>query len=380
MSGFENLYELLDVPENAGSEDIEAAIQAQRRIWIKRQNSADPAKQIEAQTRVTMLDRATKTLLKEAARSSYDRELAQERATMAARKPAYSGGETSASVPVGNGPTAAEWIKRAFDYYRDGAGPNVVKQALDEAQKLDRSDPDGWMLRGVVQQQLGNATQAEVSYREALTRDPQHVEALIFLSGMESERGQHNRARERAMEATRIAPNDLRTHVNLGEVFINADQPGEAIRYLKPVVAAHQEEPAIQQTYARAVYHDTLEQLTLSENGRHFTSMAQVKYAKEHLPAALLAAKGHEGLETAIEKLLLSARKAARISVVNFRRHWWKLLLFYLVFMPVLNDAMSFIFTAGLFAALCVRRNTYLHAKYFKFRAGRGINVKWGIK
>lgn len=380
MAQVEDFYDFLEVRDDASAADIEAVIQAQRKIWIKRQNSADAAKQIEAQTRVTMLDRAAKTLLKDSARSDYDKELALARAA-SARQPAYTetrgGGE--APPPPNTGPTGAELVQRAFEFYHDGAGPNVVLQTLDQAKRLVRPTSNVWLLRGFMQEQLKQTTQAEISYREALALDPENVQALINLSIMESHRGQHDRARERAMEATRLAPEDLNAQANLGWAFLNADQPEEALRYLKPVAEAHPEAKELQQILARAIYRDTLAHMTLSGESRFFTSQAQVKYAKEHLPAALLAAAGNTDLEETIGRTLMAARKAARPKVVNFRRHWWKLLLIYIIVSVVADGFVVLVVMCAIFAALCVRTNTRLTTKELA-NSRYGSSVKWGIK
>lgn len=65
-------YELLDVRRSATPEMIRAAITAQRRVWVRRQSSPDPARRTEAEQRVRDIDAAERTLLDPERRRAYD--------------------------------------------------------------------------------------------------------------------------------------------------------------------------------------------------------------------------------------------------------------------------------------------------------------------
>ncbi|HEY6737500.1 MAG TPA: DnaJ domain-containing protein, partial [Actinopolymorphaceae bacterium] len=69
-------YDLLELPTSASEDDIRAAIRQQRRLWVRRQSSPDPARRSEAEQRVRDLDQAERTLLDPTARAEYDRTLA----------------------------------------------------------------------------------------------------------------------------------------------------------------------------------------------------------------------------------------------------------------------------------------------------------------
>jgi tetratricopeptide (TPR) repeat protein len=65
-------YELLSVSRSATSEQIRAAITAQRRIWVRRQSSPDLERRAEAEQRVRDIDAAERTLLNADRRQEYD--------------------------------------------------------------------------------------------------------------------------------------------------------------------------------------------------------------------------------------------------------------------------------------------------------------------
>ncbi|MET9021682.1 tetratricopeptide repeat protein [Actinopolymorpha sp. NPDC004070] len=86
-------YDILEVAPGASTEQIRAAITAQRRVWVRRQSSPDPERRAYAEQRVRDVDAAEKALLNPAARSAYDEKLA--RARQAATSGSGSGGQGS---------------------------------------------------------------------------------------------------------------------------------------------------------------------------------------------------------------------------------------------------------------------------------------------
>ena len=75
ITHFVNLYEILQIPPTPQPTSQVRGHQ-QRRQWVKRQRSSDPARRTEAETRVREIDQAEKALLNPDTRATFDRDLA----------------------------------------------------------------------------------------------------------------------------------------------------------------------------------------------------------------------------------------------------------------------------------------------------------------
>ena len=87
---------------------------------------------------------------------------------------------------------------------------------------------------GVSLEQLERPSEAQVSYRRALSARPDFVEAHINLGALYARAGKLDEAAEHERAALRLAPDDPLAHANLGNVLLEQGQLGEAaVHYLR---------------------------------------------------------------------------------------------------------------------------------------------------
>ena len=70
------LYSLIGLAEGASEAEIRRVLAAERRTWVPRQNSNEPARRLQAEDRIRLLDNIEHTLLNASHRRVYDKSLA----------------------------------------------------------------------------------------------------------------------------------------------------------------------------------------------------------------------------------------------------------------------------------------------------------------
>ncbi|HZC26939.1 MAG TPA: tetratricopeptide repeat protein [Actinopolymorphaceae bacterium] len=114
----DDYYELLEVGAGATGEEIRAAITRQRRIWVRRQSSPDPARRVLAEQRVRDVDAAEKTLLDPGARRVYDEQRGRTQRQEPVGGPPTAGRNASQPAPAGE--DLSEHLERGEDYLDQG--------------------------------------------------------------------------------------------------------------------------------------------------------------------------------------------------------------------------------------------------------------------
>lgn len=130
----------------------------------------------------------------------------------------------------------ASAVERAFQHYRGGRFQEAGR-VLDAALKLERSNPDLWILAGATAKALGHWDNAEHCWRRAIACAPGKAEAHYQLGLLLHER---NRIEE-AIGAYRTALERGLRHVqllnNMGSALAKLGQPAEAQQYFEHAVS-----------------------------------------------------------------------------------------------------------------------------------------------
>lgn len=185
----DDYYELLEVAPAATGDEIRAAITRQRRIWVRRQSSPDPARRVLAEQRVRDVDAAEKTLLDPTARRTYDEQR----------------GRTQRQEAAGGAPPAA------------GAAPPSTPGGEDLGEHLDRGedylDQGRWRL-------------AQVEFEYVRERAPSDLRALAGLGAVQVNAG---RVKEGLATLERLAedhPNDDDLKLTLATALYDSAMAG----------------------------------------------------------------------------------------------------------------------------------------------------------
>jgi len=100
--------------------------------------------------------------------------------------------------------------------------PSAIQRALDQALQHHRA---------------GRLQQAEQLYRQILTQQPDHPEALHLLGVLASQSGQHDTAVKLIRQAIALKPNFPTAHLNLGNTFKDLGRLDEAIAAYRQAIA-----------------------------------------------------------------------------------------------------------------------------------------------
>jgi tetratricopeptide (TPR) repeat protein len=242
---FVNYYDVLQIPSTADNDAIRAAVTGQRRIWVKRQASPDPARRSEAETRVRDIDAAEKTLLNAATRSAFDSQLAAYR---------------PATVDAATAPGGASWIEKARTYL-DAGNPGAANYAAREALNQRANDDEAWFVRAHSSFMLSNWRDAEYEFAEAIRLQPNN--ALYHYGLGETYAGQSNwrSAMSEFEQAVKLEPMNPIYRTSIAQILLENDRAGEALKIMEKVVAENPGNQAFSYYLAIALHDNMLDSL-----------------------------------------------------------------------------------------------------------------------
>ncbi|MFD0816751.1 tetratricopeptide repeat protein [Micromonospora zhanjiangensis] len=253
-------YEILQIPETADTAQIKAAVSQQRRIWIKRQASADPKRRGEAETRVRNIDEAERVLLNTQQRQGYDRRLPDQR--RAAPETAHQDGD-------------ADWLDRARVYLEMG-NPGAAHRAAREATNQRGGDHGAWFLRAHSSFLLGQAADAEFEFAEAIRIAPDESEYHHDLGEVYAQQEKWPLAMREFETALRLAPGNPVTRTAIAQVLLATDEPQKALSIMEAVVQEHRDNNIFKYYLGAALEATARHSVTLLRDGTIIvTSQAQ---------------------------------------------------------------------------------------------------------
>jgi len=258
---FVNYYEVLQIPQTADAAAVKAAVSRERRVWLKRQNSADPARRVEAEKRVRHIDEAERTLSSTTMRPDHDRKLANHKD----------------APPAPLDTDRSDWMQRARAYL-DMGNPGAAHRAAREATNLRGSDHEAWALRAHASVLTAQVADAEFEFAEAIRLEPENASYHHDLGEVFSEQEKWPQAMREYDVALRLAPNDPVTRTSIALVHL---QTGSSDKALSIMEAVHREDPGnevFRYYLAAALDGAARDSLTmLNDESLIATSLAQVE-------------------------------------------------------------------------------------------------------
>jgi tetratricopeptide (TPR) repeat protein len=220
-------YMILEIDEKAGEAQIREAVKNQRRLWYKRQDAPTPEKRREAEDRMHVISDAERILLNPAERAAYDQKL---RTRIPEPDTADAAGDTGPST---------DWTGRAADYLRNGR-VEAAHGAAREATDRKGSDHEAWAIRGRASLLMNQADSAVFEFGEAIRLRPGSDEYRFDLGGAFEAKRDYDRALSSYREAADLAPANRGYRISMASVYLQADQPEQALGVLDPL---HDAEP-----------------------------------------------------------------------------------------------------------------------------------------
>ena len=271
-SDFVDLYAVLAVAETASDEEIRDSIKKQRRVWTKRQGSADAQRRQEAEQRVRDIDRAEKVLLSAGSRKSYDQERLLQ-GSQAPPTPVEKDGER-------------DWIATAKQHYDSGQAA-AANYAAREAINANGSDPRAWYIRAHSSFLLGNWRDSEYEFNEAIRLRPDEAEYHFDLGSVYEAAGQWSDALRKYEDALRIEPGNPMYKVSIASVYLQNSLPERALPLVEEVVKSSPEIEAFQFYLAWALGDNIVNYATvLSDDSFILTSESQAHRALRDMERA----------------------------------------------------------------------------------------------
>jgi len=154
---------------------------------------------------------------------------------------------TAAVTPVAGVslPVASDALSGAAEYRRRGAAfasRDAFQAALadlDEAIRIDASDPENYYQRGLIHQQSHDAKQALADFNETLKLNENHLGALMSRGALRLATNDEAAARSDFESAEKIASRDVSLPLNIAQIYQAAGRFDEAIARLNAWIAAN---------------------------------------------------------------------------------------------------------------------------------------------
>lgn len=242
---FVNFYEILQVSASAQPDEIKAAITKQRRLWVKRQTSSDPARRTEAEARVRDIDQAERTLLDPGSRAAFDRALA---------------GHRESGRPVGGSADGIGWLERARTYLSED-NANAANYAAREAINQRGNDDEAWFIRGHSSFLLGNGRDAEYELAEAIRLRSDHGLYHYTLGEVFAAQEKWQPALSQYEQALKLEPGNPEYRTSIAVVLLQTDHSTKALEIMEGVVRDHPNNQAFLFYLAIALHDSGLESL-----------------------------------------------------------------------------------------------------------------------
>lgn len=233
-----NHYEILEIDGDADEPSIVAALAKSRRTWQARSGHPRLETRQLAEQRMEQLQAAEATLLDSAARSAYDRDLA-DRAKRAAEQAAMPVAGSAVAVPTSNGRSAADWLEISRSYVRDDAFVQA-RAAAREAVNLDPDFAEAWFLLGSASWSLGDRRSALFELSEAARLEPTDTDYRTALGDFHFTDGAHGAAMPHYDRALDIDPRLARVRAVLGVSLIETGRVDDGVEQL---ARAHDDDP-----------------------------------------------------------------------------------------------------------------------------------------
>jgi len=133
---------------------------------------------------------------------------------------------------------------------------DAAEHTVGQLLKIDRQDPDGLHMMGLVRVHQGKPEEAEGFYRHSLRRKPEQAYVHVSLARLLAQTGRLPQAITDLRAAIRAVPNNADLHLLLGQMQQSAGELEFAERNLRAALALKPDDPMAVQSLC-AMLHAT---------------------------------------------------------------------------------------------------------------------------
>jgi tetratricopeptide (TPR) repeat protein len=320
---FVNFYELLQVTPTAAERDVRDAVRKQRRIWVKRQASADPIKRADADTKVRQIDAAEKTLLDPNRRWVFDQELANYHPPAA----------------ILDSQASSDLLERAQAYLEQG-NASAAHTAACEVINQHGADDVAWYVRAHASFLMGQPRNAEYEFAEAIRLRPNDPGYHFDLGDAYAQQEKWPEALREFETALRLDPNNPQYRTAIAEVYCATDNASRALQIMERVVAEYPYDQSFRYYLAIALHDSAIEAMSRFPDGHMPTTEQQVAIAEQQAyrieSLGLADPEVHEWV-TGLRELAREARHPRWVHSGNLR--YYVIAVLALLIIPALTGA-----------------------------------------
>lgn len=258
-------YKLLEISRNASFDEISQAIRKTRRLWNNRANSPDSSIRAEAEQHVREVAEAEKTLLDNAKREAYDREL-DRAGTMTPPQPEQ--------------PTY-DWEEEFFDAYNHDMC-DIAEQIAQNALRMNERNGRAWFLYGEAIRRGGDPSRAITPLRRAAMLTPNDVGIYRQLGIAYGDLDQFYEGIEAFGKAADLDPNDCEYHWRRAELYRRwGDMEDSAFTEAQIAYRMDPNDDCARFEYCAAIYLSVKKNVSYNRSsGKHLiTNERQLNYA-----------------------------------------------------------------------------------------------------
>lgn len=218
-----NYYEILGLPRESNTSEINDKLRERKRLWVQRQNAPRPEQRQEAEANLRLVPEMEATLLDPTKRKAYDAQLKTTAHTLP------SAGERASFDE------SEDLVARGWRLMRDGNVPDALYAAVLACERRP-SDSSAWALRGYCQNAWGDRDDAIGSYRQALSLKPNEADLYFELASIYEDAELWDEAEKQYLRAKQIKPGETLYAACIGQIQFKRGNTEEGIRLLEACI------------------------------------------------------------------------------------------------------------------------------------------------
>lgn len=265
-----NYYELLGVEKTADEGAIKEAIRKTRKRFRQLEGAPDMNQRQMAETKMTQIAEAEKTLLDASARQEYDKQLEQ-----ASAQP------ESNPQPQSNGPSTS-FLDDAKSYYRNGQLRNA-SYAAKEATRNEKDNPEAWYVRALISLEQNDYADADFSANQALQLNSQNAAIFGVLGDVADRESRYQDAEKYFRGAAKLEPDNYYWAGRVVWALSDQKRFDEALTEVKTLFAKYPNEPYVKTTYINLLLNDIENAASQQDGMYYFTNKKQIEYARNRI-------------------------------------------------------------------------------------------------
>jgi len=238
---FVNFYQILNISQNASTEDIKKDINHELRVWSNRTNSPSLERRQEAERMVKVIEEAEKILLDPEKRKEYDRKLQTE----------Y---HSEQIVDEDDIHEEDDLVKEGWNLLIMGNIPDAIYVAT-KATEQQAKNPEAWALLAQAKFRWGETEDAIYEYKSAIRLKPNESSYYFDLGTVYESIERWGDALQQYQRAAQIDPNITMYKAATGALFVRTENYKEGIEILEQCVK-EESQNEIYQWYLAIAYHD----------------------------------------------------------------------------------------------------------------------------